>query len=129
MRAEFIDLPPLAALPFETKSMPQRARRTTGDRLCEALLTLSEAQASLLSHKQTPWASITFSGSRHEFAFQFDGPDAVAAGERFIAALPDHEFTIPGQLVADAAIGEVTQNQLPYPRMEIGCTLLLLEDV
>ena len=58
----------------------------------------------------------------------FEGPEAAAAGERFIAALPDHECSIPGQLVADATVSEVTSSTLPYPRMVVTCALLLLED-
>jgi len=58
----------------------------------------------------------------------FEGPEAAAAGERFIAALPDHEFSIPGQLVADATVSEVTSSTLPYPRMVVTCVLLLIED-
>jgi len=42
--------------------------------------------------------------------------------------LPDHEFSIPGQLVADATVSEVTSSTLPYPRMVVTCALLLLED-
>lgn len=113
---------------IETKSRIFRARRTTGDRLYEALLVLAEAQAGLLSHKETPWASITFAGSRHELMLDFAGPEAVAAGERFIAALPDHEFAIPGQLVADASVSEVSHTLLPAPRMIVTATLLLLEE-
>jgi hypothetical protein len=127
MRAEFIDIS-TAHAPFEVKGLPYRPRRTVGDRLLEALITLGETQASLLSHNQKPWASVTFTGSRHEVLLDFEGPDAVAAGERFIAALPDHEFAIPGQLVADATVSEVTHSQLPYPRMVVTCVLLLLED-
>ncbi len=127
MRAEFIDTL-LPHVPFEVKGIPYRPRRTVGDRLLEALMTLAEAQASLLSHNQKPWASVTFTGSRHEVMLDFEGSEAVAAGERFVATLPDHEFTIPGQLVADATVSEVTNNQLPYPRMVVTCALLLLED-
>ena len=127
MRAEFID-PSLPHAPFEVRGLPYRARRTVGDRLLEALMALAESQASLLSHNQKPWASITFTGSRHEVMLDFEGPEAVAAGERFIAALPDHEFSILGQLVADATVSEVTSSTLPYPRMVVTCVLLLLED-
>ena len=126
MRAEFIDTS-LPHAPFEVKGLPYRARRTVGDRLLEALMALAEAQASLLSHNQKPWASVTFTGSRHEVMLDFEGPDAVAAGERFIAALPDHEFAIAGQLVADASVSEVNHSTLPYPRMVVTCVLLLLE--
>ena len=113
---------------YETKARRFRTRRTTGDRVQEALLTLAEAQANLLSHNEKPWASITFTGSRHEVLLDFDGPEAVAAGERFVAVLPDHEFAVPGQLVAEAVVSEVDHVMHPAPRMVVTATLLLLED-
>ncbi len=115
--------------PIETKGRSFRPRRTTADRLREALLMLAEAQGVILSHEETPWASITFSGARHEVMFDFAGPEAVAAGERFIAALPDHEFAIPGQLVADATVSAVNHVMQPEPRLVVTATLLLLDEV
>ncbi|MCE2843487.1 MAG: hypothetical protein ACK44O_12700 [Novosphingobium sp.] len=56
------------------------------------------------------------------------GAAAVEAGEALIAALPDHEFAIPGQLVADASVVSVEQSPLPEPRMLVELELLLLED-
>ena len=56
------------------------------------------------------------------------GEEAVEAGERFIAALPDHEFAIPGQLVADATVTEAEHRLLPNPRLVVQCELLLLEE-
>ncbi|ALE16932.1 hypothetical protein AMC99_01641 [Altererythrobacter epoxidivorans] len=105
-----------------------RPRRSVGDRVREAVLMLAEAQAILLTHEEKAWASITFSGTRHEMLLDFDGANAVEAGERFIAALPDHEFAIPGQLVADAAVSEVSHTLLPEPRMVVTISLLLLQD-
>jgi hypothetical protein len=58
----------------------------------------------------------------------FTGTQAVACGEQLIAALPDHEFTIPGQLVADATIASVEYENGPEPRMSVEAELLLLED-
>lgn len=113
---------------YETKARRIRVRRTAGDRVQEALLMLGEAQCKLLSHSEKPWASITFSGSRHELMFDFAGPEAVAAGERFVADLPDHEFAIPGHLVAEATVSEVSHVLHPAPRMVVTATLLLLED-
>ncbi|WP_427968792.1 hypothetical protein [Altererythrobacter sp.] len=113
----------------KSKARRFRARRSTGDRVRDALIALGEAQGQLLSHEEKAWASITFSGTRHEVTFAFDGPDAIAAGECFVAALPDHEFTIPGQLVADAAVSKVDHTLNPAPRMVVTAALLLLEDV
>ncbi|MFA6219541.1 MAG: hypothetical protein WC692_07150 [Erythrobacter sp.] len=105
-----------------------RPRRTTTDRLREAVLALGEHRGQVLTHSETPWASITFAGARHRLALVFAGEEAVEAGERFIAALPEHEFTIPGQLVADASVTEAEHRLLPSPRLVVQCELLLLEE-
>ena len=51
-----------------------------------------------------------------------------AAGEMLIAALPEHEFTLPGQLVADAAVARVDHEMLPEPKLTVELELLLLVD-
>lgn len=116
---------------MEIKARPvrYRPRRSTGDRVNVAVLALAGGHAQLLAHSEKPWASITFSGSRHELTLDFDGEEAIADGEAFIAALPDHEFTLPGKLVADACIQSVDHRMMPEPRMEVRVALLLLDDV
>lgn len=89
---------------------------------------LAEGQADLLTHEETAWTSITFSGTRHEVMLDFNGASSVEAGEDFIACLPEHEFTIPGQLVADATIKEVDHRFGADERMVVTCVLLLLEE-
>ena len=103
-------------------------RRGPSDRLRDALQRLGEGQPLVLHHRERTWASITFSGTRHTLTLMFTGTDAVAAGERFIDALPEHEFAIPGQLVADAAVTSVDHALLPTPQMEVEVEVLMLED-
>lgn len=103
-------------------------RRTSADRLREALMALGDHRGQLLAHTEKAWASITFAGARHTLALLFAGEEAVAAGERLIAALPDHEFAIPGQLVADAGVTVVDHRMLPAPRLVVQCELLVLEE-
>lgn len=107
---------------------PQRRTRTPGERLRAALAELAGAQAVFTAHSERRWASITFAGARHRFELVFAGEAGCAAGEAFIAALPDHEFAIPGQLVADATIVEVDHRIGPDMRMSVTAELLLLED-
>lgn len=104
------------------------ARRSAGDRLRDALLALADHRGQVLTHSERAWASITFAGARHAVTLLFAGEEAVVAGERFLAALPDHEFAIPGQLVADAAVTAVEHRLLPHPRLVVQCELLLLEE-
>lgn len=96
--------------------------------LLSSVMHLAGGKAELLRHTEQPWASITFSGSRHAIALAFTGSEAVAAGEGFISALPDHEFEVPRQIVADAAVMSVEHAMLPEPRMLVEIELLLLED-
>lgn len=113
---------------LETKSRSFRPRRSVGDRLRGALLELASEEATLLGHTEKAWASVTFSGTRHEMVLEFDGEQGAVAGELFVATLPDHEFAIAGQLVADAVISQVNHSVFPQPRMEVHCTVLLLVD-
>jgi hypothetical protein len=107
---------------------PLRARRTTADRVRDALFALTGGQGTLLAHEERAWASITFAGTRHEMVLEFCGAEAVAAGEELIERLPDHEFTLPGQLVADATITQVDHRFGAMERLEVTAVLLLLEE-
>jgi len=97
------------------------------DHLREALLALAQGKAAIFSHNEKRWASVTFAGARHCLKLAFEGAEAVEAGELFIALLPEHEFAILGQLVADAAVTEV-DHRLDPPQMIVRCELLLLEE-
>lgn len=105
-----------------------KLRRTLAERLREALDELSEGRSQVLSHNEVAWASATFAGTRHRVALLFEGAEAIAAGEAFIALLPEHEFALPGQLVADAAVVEADHRLAPEPRLKVVCELLLLEE-
>jgi hypothetical protein len=105
-----------------------RIRRSTSDRLRDTLQDLAGGSARIASHSETAWASVTFAGTRHRLEMLFEGEASIAAGEAFIEALPDHEFALPGQLVADATVSEVDHRLSPDPRLAIAVELLLLED-
>lgn len=117
MHAEAIAAPP-----------PSRRERGPAARLEAALIALAEGHGIVISRQETAWASITFSGRRHALRLVFDGVVAAEAGERMIAALPVHEFTVPGQLVADVTVREVDHRLLPDERLEVVVEVLMLEE-
>jgi len=92
------------------------------------MIELAAGHARVVRHCEKPWASVTFEGARHTVELRFDGTEAVAAGEALVEALADHEFAIPGQLVADACVTAVDHALLPEPRLAVTCELLLLRD-
>lgn len=106
-----------------------RPRRTTADRVRTALMQLTGGSGTVLAHEEKAWASITFSGTRHEVVLEFCGPEAVVGGEELIERLPYHEFTIPGQLVADATVTAVDHRFGAMERLQVTAVLLLLEEV
>lgn len=103
-------------------------RRSVGDRVEAALRALGEGHGQIVIHREQPWASITFAGARHTVSLAYSGLAAVAAAEQLIAALPDHEFAIPGHLVADVQVLSVDHALLPEPVMRLAVELLLLEE-
>ncbi len=96
--------------------------------LLSAVMRLAGGHAELLRHSERPWASVTFSGTRHAIALSFAGADAVEAGEAFIAGLGEHEFAIARQVVIEAAVSSVEHVTLPQPKLTVEAELLLLED-
>ncbi|MDE2435291.1 MAG: hypothetical protein KGM49_03430 [Sphingomonadales bacterium] len=97
--------------------------------LLSALLRLAGGSAELVRHSERPWASVTFTGQRHAVLLSFSGAEAVAAGERYAEAVPDHEFALPHKLVADAAVVAMVHTALPEPKLEVEVELLLLDEV
>lgn len=100
----------------------------TSDALKRAMADLCRSTGQLLVHEQTPWASASFSGVRHRMAYAFEGADAVEAGETMISILPEHEFAIPGQLVADAAVVNVNHRVHQDPHLVVDVELLLVTE-
>ncbi len=114
------------AMQRSLRSRPER--RSPWLKLLSEVLALCGPEAEFLRHAERPWNSATFSGSRHIIALAFIGREAVACGGHFIDALPDHEFTVRGQLVADVTISSVEHENGPEPRMTVEAELLLLDD-
>jgi hypothetical protein len=58
----------------------------------------------LTSFQSIDWQSLTFIGERHEMELRVPGPDADRLAALLTAGLPDAEFSIPGQIVADIGL-------------------------
>ncbi len=85
---------------------PNPRKQRTGS-LVRALIALAGGHGAVVEHAMRNWASITFSGTRHHITLAFAGDEAIAGGDTLIALAPDHEFDLPGEIVADLAICEV----------------------
>lgn len=96
--------------------------------LVSQVLQLAGPQAAFLRHSERSWTSAMFSGWRHQVALSFTGRDAIEAGETLIERLPDHDFSIPGQLVADATITLVEHENGAEPSMMVELEVLVLVD-
>lgn len=113
---------------IDPPALPRGPRRSASERLREELQALACGHALFEAHSEKSWASITFAGTRHRIDLVFEGAEAVTAAENFIAYLPEHEFAIPKQLVADAAVISVDHRIGPDARMQVRIELLLLDE-
>ncbi|WP_241557257.1 hypothetical protein [Croceibacterium ferulae] len=118
----------LPIMAFKGADTKTRRRLTPADRLRTALVALAEGHGTVTDHGERSWASITFAGTRHQVTLVFTGAAAIEASEKFIAFLPEHDFAIPGQLVADAAVSAVDHQMLPEERMVVQVEVLMLDD-
>lgn len=69
-------------------------------RILGAALLRMAPDGVILSSRDRPWASVTFSGARHWFALEVAREGAAALA----AMLPEAEFALTGHLVADLAV-------------------------
>lgn len=113
--------------PAPAPTLTGRGRRAPSERLAQALVMLAGGKGRITRQSEANWASITFAGTKHSLDIMFEGEAAIELGEDFIADLPEYEFSIPGQLVADAEITKVNHRAAP-PLMKVTCELLLVEE-
>ncbi|HEY9553453.1 hypothetical protein [Allosphingosinicella sp.] len=76
------------------------------------------------------WASVTFTGARHEIALRLDGEGADGAASAFLAHLETTEFRLRGHVLADIALVSEERSTRPdgAPRIRIRLEALTVED-
>ena len=107
---------------------PAIGRRVrAGNALIGELVALAAGHGELIAHEERSWASVTFKGVRHRVTIAFEGQAAIDGAYALEAALPEHEFAIPGWLVADAKMVAVNMRFGSRLRAEMTAELLLVE--
>jgi hypothetical protein len=106
-RLKILKRPPESILP----SSPRPQRRDAHGRLIEALLKLAGPDSEATDASLRPWCSATFIGAQHELTLVLRGADAFNRAMALADALPKAEFRIPGHVVADLAVDELTHDK------------------
>lgn len=84
--------------------MSRHRPRDTAQRLLAQLAILLGPGMELIMAHEREWASATFSGARHSFAIRLPLSGAAAPAPMALTQAPDHEFELPGAIVADCAV-------------------------
>lgn len=92
-----------------------------------AIERISNGKAKVISHAEKPWASPTFTGSRHELLLSFEGEEGALIGEAMRLELPNNELVLPGHTVADVAIAW-THHQAKPLRLDFMVRVLVLDE-
>lgn len=64
-------------------------------------LAMKAGRRPVASADSVGWQSVTFTGERHMIELRFTGQGSADDVDRLITGLDEHEFAIPGVLVAD----------------------------
>ena len=75
----------------------------------------------------TDWQSLTFIGEQHRIRLRIPSPGAPEIAQRLVNGIGEQEFSIPGHVVADAALVEEPQRQ-PDGSVELLLEALTVEE-
>ncbi|WP_417593420.1 hypothetical protein [Parasphingorhabdus sp.] len=86
-------------------------RRDPGSLLARQLEALAGDQPHVTIQRERPWASITFTGTRHSFAVNWPNAPSPDQRDNIAKTIAEHEFAIPGYFVADMLVTERSETQ------------------
>jgi hypothetical protein len=75
-----------------------------------------------------PWASLTFTGTRHSLLFRLEGPEEAVLGvrRRLCSRLEEPDLKLKGHFLADAELTDVSRESRECGRMSLCLRLLAL---
>ena len=94
--------------------------------IAQIISKLSPATVTVIETYAKPWASVTFSGARHEIALLVEGSEALHVSEGLKATMKCEEFDIKGHLVADILINHLSADQFGV-RLDIEALTVMLD--
>jgi len=105
-------------MPVERARLKARPQ-SPGSLIARQIEALAGNRVSVTMKRERPWASITFAGTRHSFAVDWEGTAKPDVMHNLAKALADHEFAIPGYFVADILVTEQSDLQLLVEALSI----------
>jgi hypothetical protein len=105
-------------MPVE-QARPKDRLRSPGSLIASQIEALAANRVTVAMKRERPWASITFDGTRHSFAVDWEGKAKPDGMHNLARALPDHEFAIPGYFVADILVTEQSDLRLLVEALSI----------
>jgi hypothetical protein len=103
-----------------------RLREDATTALLRAIVNFMNFEVSFEEIRSRSWASVTFTGARHEVALRMEGEGAGEVGDRFCANLSDAEFDLRGHILADISL--IAHEALPEGGVRIRFEALTVED-
>ena len=94
--------------------------------IAQIISKLSPANVTVVETFTKPWASVTFSGARHEMTLLVEGSQALHVSEALKATIRCEEFDIKGHLVADILINHLSADQSSV-RLDIEALTVVLD--
>lgn len=97
-------------------------------RIERAVEALAGPLGKIITHSETAWASMLFSGSRHALTLEFRGAEGFDAAKDFVSAVLKGDWAIPSVVVADSIVPRAAWQLAGNIGASIDIELLLLHD-
>ncbi len=97
-----------------------RARqRDPGSSIAEQIQALAGGRVRVILERERPWASITFTGTRHSFVIERTDATAPDDMDNLARALPEHEFAMRGYFLADILVTDQSEFRMLVEALSI----------
>ena len=97
-----------------------RARqRDPGSSIAEQIQALAGGRVRVILERERPWASITFTGTRHSFVIERTDATAPDDMDNLARALPEHEFAMRAYFLADILVTNQSESRLLVEALSI----------
>ncbi len=83
---------------------PGARQRDPGSSIADQIRVLAGGRVRVILARERPWASITFTGTRHSFVVERTDATTPDDMENLARALPEHEFAMRAYFLADILV-------------------------
>ena len=98
---------------------PRARQRDPASSIADQIRALAGGRVRVTLERERPWASITFTGTRHSFVVERTDATTPDDMKNLARALPEHEFAMRAYFLADILVTNQSESRLLVEALSI----------